>query len=323
MLRLAQAASSEYGTEYGTPPNQRRTGVTKSKPGGNMDGELNIVQFYGGWSAVFRPKDDSLAEDIAWMMTRVVENGKYGGYGQDSLAEDGGKYKRTGLFDELVKLKQKLPDPMAIKNLYNCDCSSSTGAVVYHCGVKDIRLRNMWTGNEEEILMGTGKFIKLTDKLLLSIGTGLRKGDILLKPGHTAIAIDTDDHYSSVPYRIGNCHACNLREGPSVKDPVVAVLYKGDIVNVRYFTPDWSSVSTFGGKYGFVSGMYCKEPLPETVAKGDVWLRKTPGKKGDPIIVIQKGETAYLTGNTKDVSGRTWKECVYANHLGWASSLYV
>ena len=47
-IRIAQAASSETGTKYGTAPNQRRTGVTLANPGGNLDGELNVVKFAGG-----------------------------------------------------------------------------------------------------------------------------------------------------------------------------------------------------------------------------------------------------------------------------------
>ena len=74
MLRLAQAASSEFGTKYGTPPNQLRTP-------GKLDGELNVVNFYGGWQYVFRPKDEQTAERIADFVLGAVENGAYIGYG--------------------------------------------------------------------------------------------------------------------------------------------------------------------------------------------------------------------------------------------------
>ena len=192
MLRLAQAASAEYFSTWGVPPNQRRTGATAANPGGNMDGELNVVPFYGGWEYVFRPKDEAVAEKIAWLSTRTVMNGVHIGYSQNNS-----QYPRTGLFDELKK--QKTPDPMKITAKVNCDCSAKAGAVVYHAGVKDDRLRNMWTGNEREILMSTGAFVELTDPLLLELGTGLKRGDILLKTGHTAIAIDSDDHQDTFP----------------------------------------------------------------------------------------------------------------------------
>lgn len=320
MLRLAQAASSENFGKWGMPPNQRRTGVTKDKPGGNMDGELNIVPFYGGWEKIFRPIDPNLAENIAWMMTRVVMNGKYGGYSQNNT-----EYPRTGLFDELAKLKIDIPDPMLIKTLFNSDCSASMGACVYHSGVKDYRLRDVWTGNQVEILTSTKVFVVLTDPLLLSIGTGLRRGDILWKPGHTAIAIDSDDHYMSVPYWISNCYACNLRSEPDMGDNIIDVLHNGDIVEVvsTASIDEWKHVKTLSGKDGYVYRTYCSTPLDSVVAKGDVWLRETAGTDGNPIIVMQKGETVYVTGKTTRVGIRIWKQCIYANHLGWASSLYV
>ena len=327
MLRIAQAASSENYSAYGIPPNQRRTGVVEDNPGGKMDGELNVVQFYGGWEKIFRPKDQEFADRIAWMMTRVVMNGKYGGYGQASFATDGNKWPRTGLFDALMRLvkehKEDIPDPMHIEELFNCDCSSSTGAVVYHCGVKDPRLRDMWTGTQEEILMSTGMFDLVTDPLTLSIGTGLRRGDILWMTGHTAIAIDTDDHYSTIPYWISNCYACNIRMGPSTEYNIITVVHGGDIVYVIDPYEGWKLVETMSGEKGYVSGMYCSKPLSSVKAKGDVWLRQTAGKDGIPIIVMQTGETVYVTGAEAKVSGRVWKECIYANHRGWASSLYV
>lgn len=335
MLRLAHAASSEYFSKYGTPPNQRRTGVTSSNPGGNMDGEINISNFFGGWTAIFRPVDKDLAESIAWIMERLVMNGKYGGYGQGSLASDGGKYPRTGFFDAMKKLNGK-KDPMNIKTLFNCDCSSSLGTAVYFSGVEDDRLRDMWTGSEEEILMSTGAFTKITDPLALSIGTGVRRGDILFMPGHTAVMIDSDDHYVSVPYRITNCYKCNLRSGPGMNYPVLKILegnwgtgHKGEIVLLLDISSDgdWAEIITTEEVRGFVYHQYCKEQLDHTKAAGDTWLRKTPGTTGKGIIVIPEGDVVYLTGEHKIASSnglpRKWYECVYANHLGWASSLYV
>lgn len=316
MLRLAQASSSEFYTEWGEPPNQRRTGTTVQNPGGNMDGELNVLQFYGGWKWCFRAKDGDIAERIAWLSERAVMNGAHIGYGQNN-----GRYPRTGLFDELKK--QANPDPMAIEAKVNCDCTSKAGACVYFAGVKDMRLRDMWSGTEREILLSTGQFVEITDPLLLSIGTGLRRGDILLKPGHTAIAIDSDDHLDTVPYRISDCSACNIRTGPGKDYPIIKAVEVGTIVQVVATAANgWKRIVLPDG-FGYVSGKYCKWPLADTKATGDCWLRKEPGKNGDPIIVIQKGETVYLTGEHKRVGTRIWNECIYATHQGWASSLYV
>lgn len=40
--------------------------------------------------------------------------------------------------------------------------------------------------------MRTNAFVKLTDKDMLKSGKGIRRGDILWKSGHTAVALDTD-----------------------------------------------------------------------------------------------------------------------------------
>lgn len=321
MLRLAQAASSEYFSEYGTPPNQRRTP-------GKLDGELNVVPFYGGWEFCFRAKDPAKAEKIAWNMEGAVENGDHFGYGQDSLASDGGKYPRTTGFDAIME--EPSHDPRKVKRLCNTDCSASGGFSVFFAGVEDERLRTMWTGTEREILMSTGEFIEITDPLLLELGTGLKRGDILLKAGHTAIAIDDDDHHDTYPVRIEGCAYSRIRKGPGTEYETLAEVAAGSILLAEGSTMDeagriWYRVLFYDGT-GYTSGTYAK-PLPAGSCVGDTWLRQEAGTAGKEIIVIPKGATVYLTGNScRAWSGpvkRTWLECIYGGHQGWASSLYI
>lgn len=333
MLRLAQAASSEYFSAYGTPPNQRRTGVTKDRPGGNMDGELNVVPFYGGWKYVFRPKDERIAERIAWLMEGAVENGSYIGYGQGSLASDGGKYPREGVFDALFAMVS--PETRKIKNLCNCDCSSLVAACVYSCGTLDPKLyvpefRTMWTGTERQMLMATGAFVELTDPLLLELGTGIKRGDILLMEGHTAVSIDDDDHKDTYPVVICGCAFSRIRKGPGIEYETITTVGEGKILNAEGKAVDkdgdiWYRV-IYDGVYGYTSAMYA-DPLPTAKCTSDTWLRKEPGTKGAQIIVIPKGATVYLTGAKKTaLSGvipRVWYECIYGGHRGWASSLNI
>lgn len=179
-IRVAQASSSETFSKYGTAPNQRRTGVTISKPEGNMDGELNVVNFSGGWERVYRPKDSKAAEFIALFMTSAVANGSIG-YSQDA--------SRVGVFDECKKMT--LPNPAAIKKPVNCDCATLVGAAIYFSGIKLDSLRKLCTWEMEDVLMKSGKFTKLTDKELLQQGKGIKRGDILWRTGHTAVAIDS------------------------------------------------------------------------------------------------------------------------------------
>lgn len=183
MIRIAQAASSETGTKFGTAPNQRRTGVTVAKPGGNLDGELNVINFSGGWEAVYRPKDNKVAEFIANFMMSAVANGSHIGYSQDAT--------RVGVFDQCAKMT--LPNPGMINIPVNCDCATLVGAAIYFAGIKLSTLRKLCTWEMDDVLLKSGQFTKLTDKQLLQSGVGIKRGDILWKTGHTAVALDSND----------------------------------------------------------------------------------------------------------------------------------
>ena len=249
MMRLAQAASSEYFSAWGVPPNQRRTGVTKAKPEGNLDGELNIVSFYSGWTACYRATDAAIAEKIAWIMERAVANGSYIGYGQNN-----GNYPRTGVFDTLAKISDR--DPAKISTLCNCDCSSLVGAATYYAGVTDSKLKDMWTGSMRSVLLGTGKFVEITDTVLLQSGKGLKRGDILWKKGHTAVALDTDLTTDTTPCRIANCKACNFREGPGTEYGIIDALSVGTRVDLVSTASNGWAQMIYAGTYGYISPKY-------------------------------------------------------------------
>lgn len=180
-MRIAQASSSENFTNYGTAPNQRRTGVTAAHPEGNLDGELNVVSWYGPWEKVYRPVDNVIAERVATFMYNAVANGSHIGYSWSG---------NTGVFDALKALGST--DPADIKTLVNCDCATLVGAAIYYAGIHESKLRAMVTWKMDEILMGTHAFTVLTDKEMCKNGVGIRRGDILWKTGHTAVALDDD-----------------------------------------------------------------------------------------------------------------------------------
>jgi hypothetical protein len=181
MIRIAQASSSETFGKYGKAPNQRRTGASRTKPEGNLDGELNIVDWYGGWEAVYRPIDGEVAERIAEFMYNAVANGYYIGY-----SWDGG----TQLYDALRK--KNSTNPKDIDTFVNTDCAKLIGDAVWFSGIKSDALHNLVTWRMDNVLMSTNAFIKLTDTAMLNNGKGIRRGDILLKAGHTAVALDSD-----------------------------------------------------------------------------------------------------------------------------------
>lgn len=319
MLHLAQASSSEYHSAYGTPPNQLRTK-------GKLDGELNIVDFYGGWKMVFRAKNPDVAERIAYMIEGAVLNGDHIGYGQASLASDGGKYPREGVFDALFQMSD--PDTRKINTLCNCDCSSLVGACAYGASpaLYIPELRTMWTGTEEQILMKSSEFIELTDPMLLELGTGLKRGDILLKDGHTAVSIDSDGHRDTFPVIIDNCYKSRIRSGPGVDFDTLEIVTVGDILEAEGTAYDidafpWYRVRC-GMLVGYTSSAYAR-PLKAGSCVGDTWLREDAGTKNKEIIVIPNGAAPYLTGKQKRVLLRTWYEVIYGGHRGYASGLYI
>lgn len=188
MIRIAQASSSETFGKYGVAPNQRRTGATASKPEGNLDGELNIIEWKGGWEAVYRPLDEGVAERIAEFFYNAVANGTGIGYSWSG---------NTGLFDWLKK--HGSTNPADVDTPVNTDCTALAGGAVYFSGIKDERLRTMTTATMDEILMGTNAFLKLTGKDLCEKGKGIRRGDLLWKTGHAACALDSDPNYGEKP----------------------------------------------------------------------------------------------------------------------------
>ena len=190
MIRIAQASSSENYSKYGKAPNQRRTGASRTKPEGNLDGELNVVNWYGGWECVYRPVDGMIAERIANFMYRAVSNGNYIGYSWSG---------NTGVFDAL-KAKGST-DPLDIDTLVNCDCASLVGAAIYYSGIHAEGLRTLVTWKMADVLGSTNAFFKLSGKELCEKGKGIRRGDILWKEGHTAVALDDDPiDYSEIVY---------------------------------------------------------------------------------------------------------------------------
>ena len=126
------------------------------------------------WTSVIRPKNSAVAEKIAKAMEQACANDKIG-YDQ---------YQRTTLY---AQAKANNWDLSKITTACECDCSSLVAVCVNAAGIavsKDI-----YTGNELAALKATGKFDVYTTAKYISSDTYLKRGDILLGPGHTAIVL--------------------------------------------------------------------------------------------------------------------------------------
>lgn len=158
----------------------------KSKDGkaGNQKNELRFQDWYNrskGWSSVIRCKNDKLREKIADAMELAVKN-KHIGYDQN---------QRMTLMKEAEKVD------FAIDNI-TVDCETDCSALVSVCVLTAIRktLGSMYTGNELSILKGIdGFYIYKTDEYTKS-DAKLKRGDILLGDGHTAIVVNDLYHFS-------------------------------------------------------------------------------------------------------------------------------
>lgn len=310
MIRIAQAASSETGTAYGTPPNQLRTP-------GKLDGELNVIPFYAsGWRAVFRAKDPQIGAKIGDLAYKVVEAGDKVGYGQQTT----GASARTGLFDALNGMA--VPNPAKIPVPVNCDCSSMAGACAYYAGAYHPDLRTMNTTTAPTRLLESGYFVRVEDADLLEAARGCKRGDLFWRPGHMMICLDSDGEQPTEPRRIWNCSACNLRSGPSTDYNIVGVLHGGDLVTlISTASTGWGQVHSEAG-VGFVSPKYLTK-LEIGKATGNVWMRENAGTQYAQIMVVPQGAEVYLTGEWQMVGYRKWYEVIYAGRQGWCSSLYL
>ena len=126
------------------------------------------------WTSVIRPKDNSVAEKIAIAMEQACANDKIG-YDQN---------QRTTLYTQAKAVNWDLSK---ITTACECDCSSLVAVCVNAAGIpvsKDI-----YTGNELSSLKSTGKFDVYTTSQYIGNDTYLKRGDILLGSGHTAIVL--------------------------------------------------------------------------------------------------------------------------------------
>lgn len=190
---IAQASKDERGKYSGGQAGDQ-TGV-----------EVYIRSWYDRpWDLVIRPKDQSLGQRIARAAQRIAEVSQVG-YDQS---------ERTDLYDECERIGWDLDRIYEIRPC-ECDCSSMIAVVLGFCGIwisKDV-----WTGNLEKAVMGTGLFYALSDAAYTQSDKQLRKGDILLNRKHHA--------------------AVNLTNGPDVSVRVsygvVVDVSEGNYLTVR------------------------------------------------------------------------------------------
>ena len=143
--------------------------------GDQTGGEVCTRSWYNKpWTSVIRAKDSGVAERIAVAMEQACANDKIG-YDQG---------QRTTLYTQAKAMNWDLSK---ITTACECDCSSLVAVCVNAAGISVSK--DIYTGNQKAALSETGKFIVYTSAQYVGSDSNLKRGDILLGDGHTAIVL--------------------------------------------------------------------------------------------------------------------------------------
>ena len=163
-VRIGHASIDENGHARG------------GKAGDQTGREVCVRTWYDKpWIAVIRPNDKKVAEKIAKTMEQACANNNIG-YDQN---------ERTTLY---TQAKAKGWDLSKITTKCETDCSALVAVCVNAAGIEVSK--DIYTGNEKQTLVNTGKFKAHTDKKYLTSDKYLKRGDILLASGHTAVVLE-------------------------------------------------------------------------------------------------------------------------------------
>lgn len=262
MTRFAHAVRAEDNTKDGVIP-------------GDQDKrEVRIQTYYARndagkpWEQVLRARDTALAERIAVNMTAIAQNDNIG-YSQrrrmtwyNSAKSQGGNIaKASG----------------------DCDCSSAVSGGTKLAGGKV--KPNLATSNMLQGFKSSGQFEILTDPKYLTSADCLKRGDILLRPGHTAVMIDNgvkadsaeyddfeeeqlpsgsthpmivDDYHVVKGVEYGVKQWCRVRKGPTLEDDIIGKAYRGEIYDAYDLVEDWIRIN-YHGRIGYVYKVFLSE----------------------------------------------------------------
>lgn len=232
--------------------------------GDNNSKEVCVTSWYNKpWTAVIRPKNKTVAEKIASAVEQACANNNIG-YDQGD---------RTSLY---AKAKAVNWDLSKIVEKCECDCSSLVTVCVNAAGISVSK--DMYTGNELDCLKATKKFDVYTSNTYTKNSNRLKRGDILLGVGHTAIVVSNGTNSSttvqnsnvkvqsaksftkSISGTYKTVSNLNLRSGAGVSNTVLTVIPKNKkVVCYGYYTTvngvKWYYV-VYDKYTGFVNSKY-------------------------------------------------------------------
>ena len=257
------------GTEYGD------TGWDgRAKAGDQTGKEVCKRTWYSyPWIAVIRPKDSTVAEKIAKCCEQGAAN--------DNIGYD--QSQRETLYAQAKKVNFNLSK---ITTKCETDCSAFVAVCVNAAGIKVSS--DMYTGNELATLRNTGKFTIYTSSDYTAKSDKLKRGDILLGNGHTAMVLTNGSNASSsssssgsAPHtlsdkvqrtaKITGCSFLNVREwaGKNYKPVSFSPLPSGTSVGIcdSLKADDGSTwyFINYNGRYGFIAAYSSADGHPYTI----------------------------------------------------------
>ena len=232
------------------------------------------------WHTVFRAKSATVAEKIAKAMEQACANNNIG-YDQ---------YQRTTLY---TLAKAKKWEISKVTEKCETDCSALVAVCCNAAGVtvsKDI-----YTGNQTAALKATGKFTIYTESKYTGSSAYLKRGDILLGNGHTAIVLSDGDKVT---------------------------VAKNETVATTTATKTTQKIATG-------TAQKLSKPLAGTykVTASSLNVRNNAGTKAAKMVAIPKDTEVKNFGYYSEDNGTKWlyiqfkyKDVLYT---GFASSVYL
>lgn len=160
--------------------------ATGGAAGDQTGKEVCVRSWYsGGWHTVLRPKSGGLAERSAKACEAACANANIG-------------YDQSGRNSLYAAAKAVGFDLSKINTPCECDCSSLMHVCIIAGGAHMAYGANGTTTSiMVREIMATGDYEKLTDSKYLTSDKYLRRGDILVKKGHTAMVLENGDYPGS------------------------------------------------------------------------------------------------------------------------------
>lgn len=318
MVRIAQFSGPEPDKSgiFGKPGDQLQGPAVETAR--TFGGEVDIIDWAGGWSVIYRPVYNYAADRIAWTMERAAMN-KHIGYSQGT--------QRLTFWEQLQK-KGIDGDPLKISVDCNSDCSAGVAACINNAGIEINP--NMTTRNEDRLIMNTGEFIRITTPDVVNDPKNVMRGDILWRSGHTAVAIDDGVDVWDGNY-LQTTGKAYRRVGPSVAYYSIGDLKAGErILSLPGQENGWRMLYRVEtASIAWTSGKLLTEDIgidQVRVTGLTVRIRKEPDRKSDSLKIVRRGQV-FPTNDMqrKDDRGIVWYRVFfgpYGLEAGWISSVY-